>query len=256
MKKTSIWQIIIPSVLMMLMMGTVYAWSVFRPHVEASFNVGVAQSGYPYMVSLFFYALWMMIGGRLLGRFKARTLALSGAVLIGLGWVLSALSTSFVVFVLAYGVLIGSGVGMVYGVPIALIQTSHLPKQGLYTGIVLSGFGMSPLIGAPVVLALLSHYDLRTAMLILGVVFLMGLLICVLLLPAQTQQSTVSTSNQGSLNRRGLFVVIYVLFTMATAIGLMMIGLSYNVGLDYYAFDPRIITALVALFAVLNGLAR
>lgn len=256
MKNKTIIQLIIPSVLMMVMMGTLYAWSVFRPHVESSYGVGVAQSGYPYMVSLFFYALLMMISGRLMAYVKPKNLAFIGVILIGLGWIIAATATSFFIFVLAYGVLAGSGVGMIYGVPISFIQISKLKRQGLYTGIVLSGFGMSPLIGAPVVSYLLNRYSLSDAMIILGVVFFVGLLLCVSFLPHQPTHVSYHVQKDEQPKRRLLFMVIYVLFTIATAIGLMMIGLSFNVGVDYYEFDLTLVTALISGFAVLNGLAR
>ncbi len=52
------------------------------------------------------------------------------------------------------------------------------------------------------------------------------------------------------------FKRIYGLFVIATTIGLMMIGLSYQVGVVYYAFDAREVTLSLSFFALMNGIAR
>jgi MFS family permease len=46
------------------------------------------------------------------------------------------------------------------------------------------------------------------------------------------------------------------MFVIATTIGLMMIGLSYQIGVVYYAFDVTEVTLSLSFFALLNGIAR
>ncbi|MFH5882190.1 hypothetical protein [Liberiplasma polymorphum] len=48
------YKIISVSILIMIVMGTVYSWSVFRVSVENDFNLNATQSGIPYMSALFF----------------------------------------------------------------------------------------------------------------------------------------------------------------------------------------------------------
>jgi MFS transporter, OFA family, oxalate/formate antiporter len=57
------YKIISVSILIMIVMGTVYSWSVFRISVENDFNLNATQSGIPYMSALFFYAISMMVTG-------------------------------------------------------------------------------------------------------------------------------------------------------------------------------------------------
>jgi MFS family permease len=52
------------------------------------------------------------------------------------------------------------------------------------------------------------------------------------------------------------FKRIYGLFVIATTIGLMMIGLSYQIGVVHYGFDAKDVTLSLSFFALLNGLAR
>ncbi len=103
----------ISSIVMMLLMGTVYSYSVFRLPIEEKFHIGTLLSGLPYMTSLFFYACSMMISGRFLKPTSLRSMVVMGTLLIASGWLLSGLSTRYWKLILTYGVLLGTGVGKI-----------------------------------------------------------------------------------------------------------------------------------------------
>lgn len=239
------------------MMGTVYSYSVFRYYIEVEYAIGPLYSGIPYMTSLFFYALWMMITGRFLKPHNTFKIALLGTFVIGIGWILASMSTSLLFLTLSYGVLIGSGVGLVYGVPILLTQHHFPQKSGLISGLILLGFGMSPLITAPLASRIIEIWGLQTTFLIFGIAFF-------LIQAPMTFVFRQTSSHQVPLNRTALptlskdnsFWKLYLLFSVATTIGLMMIGLSYQVGVRQYHFSQRDVTLSLSLFALLNGIAR
>ena len=248
---------ILSSLLMMLMMGTVYSYSVFRYYIEIEYQIGTLLSGFPYMISLFFYAFSMMISGRLMKPNRLRRFVFLGTILISLGWFLSSLSNNYFMLVISYGVLIGTGVGMVYGVPIYMVQKLYPKKSGMMSGIILLGFGMSPLITAPLASILINNTDLKTTFLIFSVLFLVIQLPLsyFFILKEYTEFKTIRLDT--TLNEKiKPFKRIYVLFIIATTIGLMMIGLSYQIGVTYYDFNTRDVTLSLSFFALLNGLAR
>ncbi|MDO9629980.1 MAG: MFS transporter [Acholeplasmataceae bacterium] len=248
---------ILSSVLMMLLMGTVYTYSVFRYHIEVEYQINTFLSGFPYMTSLFFYALSMMISGRLLKPSRLRGFVFYGTLLIALGWIVSSLSTSFILLVIAYGFLIGTGVGMVYGVPIYMVQKLYPKKSGLMTGIILLGFGMSPLLTAPLASFLIQNTGLQTTFLIFGVLFLVIQLPLSYLFILKEYTDFRSVAPDPILHEKlKPFKRIYALFVIATTIGLMMIGLSYQIGVVHYGFDSREVTLSLSFFALMNGLAR
>ncbi|MBU1020828.1 MAG: MFS transporter [Firmicutes bacterium] len=248
---------ILSSIFMMLMMGTVYSYSVFRYHIEAEYQINTFLSGFPYMTSLFFYALSMMVSGRLLKPSRLRGFVFFGTILISLGWILAFLSNNFVVLVLSYGFLIGTGVGMVYGVPIYMVQKLYPKKSGLMTGIILLGFGMSPLITAPLASFLIQNTSLSTTFLIFGMMFLViQLPLSYLFILKEYTDFKAVTPDQITHERLKPFKRIYGLFVIATTIGLMMIGLSYQIGVVHYLFDAREVTLSLSFFALMNGIAR
>lgn len=257
MKKQRHILMVISSLVMMLLMGTVYSYSVFRLPIEQEFQIGTLQSGLPYMTSLFFYALSMMISGRFLKPTTLRRMVLIGTLLVASGWLLSSVTSSFVMLILTYGVLLGTGVGMVYGVPIYMAQKLFPQKSGLMAGIILLGFGMSPLITAPLANLLINSIGLSQTFMIFG------LLTLIIQLPLSFV--FILNEYQGFKKEpieRDVQVVlkpfkrIYAMFVIATTIGLMMIGLSYQIGVVYYGFQEREVTLSLSLFALGNGIAR
>jgi len=52
------------------------------------------------------------------------------------------------------------------------------------------------------------------------------------------------------------FKGVYFTFIIGTIIGLMLIGLTTSVGLDYFNLDADTVTLFVSLFAIFNGLGR
>lgn len=243
------------NILMMLIMGTVYAWSVFRVEVERVFELGTLESGLPYMTSLFFYAFSMMVTGRFLTGTNMRKIVAVGSLLIGIGWLGSAYASNLGLLTFFYGAVIGSGVGMVYGVPVFHINHTYERKSGLFTGIVLGGFGASPLVTAPLVSQVIRVSGLGDAFMVMAAVSVVIMIpLSVLFKPFPLKEDHART-DRGSFDL-GLFVKVYALFLVATAIGLMMIGLTYRIGVVDYGFEPGAVSFAMALFAVLNGLAR
>ncbi len=248
--------IIISSIWMMLLMGTVYSYSIFRTEVETIYQLSTLESGLPYMFSLLFYALSMMMTGRFLSEKYLRSTMILGTMMIIFGFIISSMASHFLLLILGYGILIGTGVGMVYGIPIYIIQRSHIEKKGLYTGLVLLGFGLSPLITAPIGRVLLVNFGLSQTFMTFALIF------AATQLPLGTfyklhfddHDKHEALSLDPLLKHK--FYVLYGLFMITTAIGLMMIGLSYQAGAEYYLFNDKLVTLSLSIFAICNGFAR
>ncbi|PKM68410.1 MAG: MFS transporter, partial [Firmicutes bacterium HGW-Firmicutes-18] len=128
------WRYVFLGIIIMMCLGTVYSYSVFRLTIEKFFNVGATQSGMPYMTALAFYAVFMFLTGRCLDKFKPRYVILLGGLLVSLGWILSAYATNIYILTITYGVISGAGVGIVYGVPMTVVARWFPEKKGLTVG--------------------------------------------------------------------------------------------------------------------------
>lgn len=115
------WLLIPLGMSVLLCLGTVYSWSIFRRPLEGEFNIGATESLLPYTVALVFYAALMPIAGFCIPRFGTRTMTAIGGIIVGTGYILSSFATHISMMILTYGVILGTGVGITYGVPMAVV---------------------------------------------------------------------------------------------------------------------------------------
>ena len=138
------------SILMMVLLGTVYVWGVFRVEVESLYGINATLSGLPYMVSLVSFALAMLVAGKFMATHR-RQLIIAGVTLFVGGLWLSSVVDNIYALTMSYGLLLGTGVGFLYGVPMYIVQKTFTKNIGLMTGFILMGFGLSNTLMTPVV---------------------------------------------------------------------------------------------------------
>src|SRR3989304_3571662 len=78
-------------ILMNLCMGNLYAWSVFRIPLQKMFGWTAPEATVPFQLSIAFFAVAMVIAGRMQDKLGPRTVGMVGGVLVGVGFILSAL---------------------------------------------------------------------------------------------------------------------------------------------------------------------
>lgn len=141
--------VVLGAVLVQVVLGTVYAFSVFVKPLEADFGWDRATTQWAFSLALAFFALAMIPAGRLQDRMGPRAVAMAGGVLLGLSFILGAVMLSLfrhpAALYLTYGVLGGAGIGFAYVCPIAALVKWFPDKKGLMTGVAVAGFGAGAL---------------------------------------------------------------------------------------------------------------
>jgi len=119
---------------------------------------------------------------------------LAGSVLLGLGLVTASQATSLWQFQLFFGVLIGIAAGSFYAPMMALASAWIEKNRSLAVALVSAGMGVSPVTIAPTASWLISTYDWRTAMLVIGIAAWVLLIpACFLVRPAPRAAGLAST---------------------------------------------------------------
>jgi MFS family permease len=116
--------------------------------------------------------------GALSDRFGPRLVVLAGAVLLGAGLLLASGATSLFMFQIGYGVVLGLAAGAFFAPMIATVMGWFETQRALAVSLVSAGMGMAPMTISPIAGWLISSYDWRTAMSVIGI------LAWVLLVPA------------------------------------------------------------------------
>lgn len=262
------WFLILLGTLVLLCLGTVYSWSIFRKPIETLLNVGATESLLPYTFALLFYSVFVSITGFYLDRLGTRRITMIGGVILGIGYLLSSFATNISMLIFSYGVLVGTGVGITYGVPMVVAARWFPDKKGLAMGLTIIGFGLSPVVTAPLAKRLIDDYGVQQTLLILGIVFTVIILSISMMLKVpptgwkpkekQTvQNKTVpEKTHQSSLFQTRSFYSLWICYSIGTLVGLSAIGISSPVAQEIIKLNPTLAASSVSLFALFNGLSR
>jgi MFS family permease len=262
------WLFIPLGIIIFMCLGTVYSWSVFRKPLENLFNIGATQSGLPYMLFLASYAILMLISGGFIDKYTPKTIIIVGGIVVGFGWILSGYAWNINVLSITYGIIAGGGVGIVYGVPIAVISKWFPDKKGLAVGLTLLGFGLSPFVTAPLAKWLIDFYGPLQTFKILGTTFLV--IVPILALPFRFPNEQVVEENESSIKndsksldintkemlQTSKFYGLWICYAIGTLTGLMAIGITSPVGEEVIKLDSKTTALMVSLFAIFNGIGR
>lgn len=265
------WLLIPLGITILLCLGTAYSWSIFRSTIEKSLQVGATESLLPFTILLVVFSILMPITGSYIERFGSRLVTAVGAIIMGIGYTASGLVNSIPLLTITYGIIAGAGVGIVYGIPLAVNARWFPDKKGLAVGATVIGFGLSPLVTAPLAKNLIAANGDRgwqPTLIAFGIAFT---LIILAIAPAMKyppsgwqpagwtppiklseSESDRSTSLFESLSFYGLWLC----FTVGTFGGLAAIGIASPVGTEIIGLDKNTAANAVSLFAIFNGLGR
>ncbi len=264
---------VLVGMIMNICMGTVYAWSIFRKPITTLFSQGdvkitAMQTLWPFMLFLGVFTVFMPISGKLVQKYSPRVLCLIGSVFVGVGWIMSSYATSIEYLYVTYGVIAGIGVGIVYGLPIAVVARWFPDRKGLAVGVTVLGFGVSALVTAPIAQYLIQSQGVLQSFYTLGAAFTVALVALSLTLkfpPAGWQPAgwhgAAAAAHQHNYTPREMLTSksgfgLWLCFIIGSVAGLMAIGISSNVAQEIIKLDATTATALVSLFAVFNGGGR
>lgn len=165
--------------------GIAYAFAAFFEAFADEFGAARADVSLVFGVTGLVYFTLGAFGGMLADRFGPRLVTSAGMVLIALALVAGSRAASMLEVTLAYGVVLGLGVALVYTPAIGCVQPWFTRRRGLAAGIASAGIGAGTLLVPLAATAAIAWLQWRGAMVALaGFVLLVGLAATALLRPA------------------------------------------------------------------------
>ncbi|MBL7048161.1 MAG: MFS transporter [Nitrospira sp.] len=147
-KQNERWKVLLGALIVQMVLGTVYAFSVFVKPLELELGWERTTTQWAFSFALMSFAAVMIPAGRLQDKIGPRKVASIGGVLLGLSFLLGSVfvtETRPWALYLTYGILGGAGIGFAYVCPIAAAMKWYPDKKGMVTGMSVAGFGAGAL---------------------------------------------------------------------------------------------------------------
>lgn len=264
------WRVALAGLGINLALGILYTWSVISKGVPDAWGWSQADKSWPYAVACLVFCLVMVPAGRMQDRIGPRRVATIGGLLVGAGMILASLTTTPMGYALGFGLVAGAGIGFGYAsaTPPA-VKWFPAAKTGLIAGLVVSGFGLASVYAAPLTEWLIGSFGLRTAVMSLGIAFLLVVAGLAQLLKSPPKDyvppgtaSTTGTSAArgkeeylpGEMLRTWQFYVLWFMYACGAGAGLMIISKLAQIALVQAGLTLGFV--LVAALAVGNGAGR
>ena len=149
--------------------GTMLSLAVFLAPISEAMGWSRAGVSAAATLDFLFMGIAAFAWGALSDRYGTRIVVLAGSLLLGLGLVTASRAQELWQFQLHFGVLIGIAVGSFYAPMMALASAWIDKRRSLAVALVSAGMGVAPVTVAPSASMLISAYDWRTAMLVIGI---------------------------------------------------------------------------------------
>lgn len=276
MKKLNRWVYAVIGVIVLLLAGLVYAWSVMSKSIAASrSDWSAAQLSMTFTLVMAFFCVGCLIAGMLAKKASPKIYVMIAAVLFLAGFmVASTTGASIVMLYLGFGVLCGLGAGFAYNAVMSTMSAWFPDKQGLISGILLMGFGLSAFIVGKIFAAVTPSDggdEWKATFRVLAIVIFVVMMICSFFFVRpdadfQPPQSTKKKNtrepaldiNSGQMVKQPSFWLYYIWAIVVSAAGLVLVSQASGIAVEVggTSVSDGTIATVVGLISILNGIGR
>ena len=269
-------QLVMGIVCMAMIANLQYGWTLFVNPIADKHGWSRAAIQVAFTIFVLTETWLVPIEGYLVDKFGPRPVVLAGGVLCALGWVLNSFADTLPMLYVAAAIG-GIGAGAVYGTCVGNALKWFPDRRGLAAGLTAAGFGAGSALTIVPISAFIKSNGYEAAFLYFGlgqglIVFLVALFLT--RAPETKKMAGISTINvqqtkrdfaPGEVLRQPVFWVMYLMFVMVAAGGLMAtaqlgpIAKDFKIGdipVDIMGLVLPALTFALAIDRVLNGLTR
>jgi OFA family oxalate/formate antiporter-like MFS transporter len=269
-------QLIIGIICMAMIANLQYGWTLFVNPIAEKYGWTRAAIQVAFTIFVLTETWLVPVEGYLVDRFGPRVVVLVGGILCGLGWIINAHANSLTLLYIGAAVG-GIGAGAVYGTCVGNALKWFPDRRGLAAGLTAAGFGAGSAITIVPISAFIKSNGYEAAFLYFGIgqgliVFALAWLLTrapdarsITGAKVAKVQQTRREYSPGEIVRTPVFWVMYVMFVMVGAGGLMAVAQLAPIARDFKIGDVPVslmgltlpaLTFALAIDRVLNGLTR
>lgn len=263
------WIYLIMGMAMMLFLGLIYAWSVFRTPLEAEFGWTKSQMSVTFSISIMMFCIGCIVSGQIMTRRGHKTVLILCALCLLSGFLLASRINSLGGIYLSYGVLCGFGVGLGYNSSLGTLVRWFPDREGFISGITLMGYGFGAMVLGTAAAKMMEVFGWRSTFAFFGIVSFAVVMLGVFFIKAAPQTFVDSmVSGQGktrpsieelepkeTLRRRNFWIFLMWAVVMSSA-GLAILNDAAPFAQTVLGGDLTSAAAVAGIVSIFNGIGR
>jgi len=269
------WLILLASCLVTLCIGSLYAWSAFASpmadYLSQCTGKEITSLAIVFTIANSVGPITMISGGMINDRLGPKLVLLIGGALFGIGMIGAGFVKSVGMLIVTYGLCVGFGVSMIYGVTVSTTVKFFPDKSGFAGGLITACYGGSSIIIPPIANAMIEAYHVTNTFKIIGVVMTVVILASAFVIKAcppgytvpgmQVGQAQVQADREyvwTELWRQPDYYLMLLTVTCGVFAGIMVISQAAQIAqgmMGMSAATASMVVSAVALFNVGGRLA-
>lgn len=263
-------QLVLGLIAMMSISSPQYVWTLFTKSFQESTGGTLASIQITFSILIVLQTWLSPVQGYLVDKFGPRLLIAFGCILSGAGWVTSAHATSLMSLYLTYGLLCGVGTGIVYIGIVGCMVRWFPDRRGFATGMVAAGYGFGAILTTFPIDSMLKASGYQHTLVVFGAILgIVGALAALGMrmprsdeaLPAPTVMTGAKDVTPGTMIRTKVFWLMFVMMTMMSTGGLMIISQFAAFSKDFgvanmLVFGLAALPLALTVDRITNGLTR
>jgi|SRR5580658_394431 OFA family oxalate/formate antiporter-like MFS transporter len=267
-------QLAVGLVCMTMIANLQYGWTLFVNPIDQKFQWGTAAIQVAFSIFVFVETWLVPIEGWFVDLYGPRWVVAIGGILVALAWVVDAIADSLFLLYLAAAIS-GVGAAGVYGTCVANALKWFPDRRGLCAGITAAGFGAGAALTVVPISWVIATWGYQSAFLWFGLG--QGAIILLLSLqlaapephqvpkPVVRLRQSVAAFTPAAMLRTPIFYLLYGMFVMVAASGLMVTAQLAPIAKDFQIaglpvnflfISSTVLTTALVVDNILNGLAR
>jgi len=259
---------------MVMIANLQYGWTLFVDPIDQKHHWGAAAIQVAFGIFIATETWLVPIEGWFVDRFGPRVVVAFGGIVVAVAWSINSVASSLAVLYIA-AALAGVGAGAVYGTCVGNALKWFPDRRGLAAGLTAAGFGAGTAATVVPIRDVILGFGYESAFLWFGLG--QGAVVLVLAqflrapaagqIPKPAARLTQSTRDYTPVEmlKSPIFWLLYVMFVMVSASGLMATAQIAPIAKDFHVADRDVtilfitattLSAALVIDNILNGLAR